>query len=97
MSILSYATFSPSIAIAQQEVVKTLDEIVIIGTRRQGRTAVETAVPVDVFNRPVITAWPASWVAVCFRSVIALYDALFLTPPPAQAVPLAHPLPRSFP
>ena len=39
MSILSYATFSPSIAIAQQEVVKTLDEIVIIGTRRQGRTA----------------------------------------------------------
>ena len=31
--------------------VKTLDEIVIVGTRRQGRTAVETAVPIDVFTR----------------------------------------------
>ena len=42
---------SPGIAIAQQEVVSTFDEIVIVGTRRQGRTAIETAVPVDVFNQ----------------------------------------------
>ena len=38
-------------AFAQQEVVDTLEEVVVVGTRRQGRTAVETAVPVDVFNR----------------------------------------------
>jgi iron complex outermembrane receptor protein len=32
-------------------VVKTVDEIVIVGTRRKGRAAVQAAVPVDVFNR----------------------------------------------
>ena len=36
---------------AQEEVVATLDEIVVVGTRRKGRTAIETAVPIDVFNR----------------------------------------------
>ena len=30
---------------------ETLDEIIIVGTRRQGRTATNTPVPVDVFNR----------------------------------------------
>ncbi len=45
------AALAPCNAIAQQEVVKSVDEIVIVGTRRQGRTAIETAVPVDVFNR----------------------------------------------
>ena len=33
-------------AIAQDEVVETLDEIVVVGTRRKGRTAIETAVPI---------------------------------------------------
>jgi iron complex outermembrane receptor protein len=45
------AALAPCDAIAQQEVVSTLDEVVVVGTRRQGRTAVETPVPVDVFNR----------------------------------------------
>ena len=45
------AALAPCNAIAQQEVVETLDEIVIVGTRRKGRTAIETAVPVDVFNQ----------------------------------------------
>jgi len=30
---------------------ETLDEIIIVGSRRQGRTATNTPVPVDVFNR----------------------------------------------
>ena len=30
---------------------ETLDEIIIVGTRRQGRTATNTPGPVDVFNR----------------------------------------------
>ncbi|NOX67613.1 MAG: TonB-dependent receptor [Gammaproteobacteria bacterium] len=34
--------------------VKTLDEVVIVGTRRKDRTAFETAVPVDVFNRQAL-------------------------------------------
>jgi iron complex outermembrane receptor protein len=45
------AALAPSNAIAQQEVVETLDEIVVVGTRRKDRSAVETAVPIDVFNR----------------------------------------------
>ncbi len=50
-SMFVVAALAPCNAIAQQEVVKTLDEIVIVGTRRKDRTAIETAVPVDVFNR----------------------------------------------
>lgn len=45
------AALAPCNAIAQQEVVKSLDEIVTVGTRRKDRSAIETAVPVDVFNR----------------------------------------------
>ncbi len=51
MSLVVLAALAPSITIAQQEVDETLDEVVVVGTRRQGRIAVETAVPVDVFNR----------------------------------------------
>ena len=50
-SMFVVAALAPCNAIAQQEVVETLDEIVVVGTRRQGRTAVESAVPVDVFNQ----------------------------------------------
>jgi len=49
--MISVVALAPCDAIAQQEVVNTLEEVVVVGTRRQGRTAVETAVPVDVFNR----------------------------------------------
>jgi iron complex outermembrane receptor protein len=45
------ATLAPCYAIAQQEVIEASEEVVVIGTRREGRTAVETAVPVDVFDR----------------------------------------------
>ncbi len=50
-SVILLAALAPCDAFAQQEVVNTLEEVVVVGTRRQGRTAVETAVPVDVFNR----------------------------------------------
>lgn len=50
-STISVAVLAPCDAIAQQEAADTLDEVVVVGTRRKGRTAVETAVPVDVFNR----------------------------------------------
>ena len=54
-TLLVLAVFSPRNAVAQQEVVRTaLDEIVVTGTRRKGRTAVETAVPVDVFNQEAL-------------------------------------------
>jgi len=45
------AALSPGFAIAQQEVDETLDDIIVVGTRRAGRTASNTPVPVDVFNR----------------------------------------------
>ena len=50
-SMFVAGALAPCNAIAQQEVVQSLDEIVIVGTRRSGRTVVETAVPVDVFDR----------------------------------------------
>jgi len=50
-SVFVAAALAPCNAIAQQEVVRFVDEVVVVGTRRKGRTAVETAVPVDVFNR----------------------------------------------
>jgi iron complex outermembrane receptor protein len=53
-SLFVIAALAPCNALAQQEIVRTLDEIVIIGTRRKDRTAVETAVPVDVFNREAL-------------------------------------------
>jgi len=45
-SMFVVAAFAPCNALAQQEVVNTLEEVVVVGTRRQGRTAVESAVPV---------------------------------------------------
>lgn len=43
----------PGVASAQQEAGadEPLEEIVTIGTRREGRTAVDTAVPIDVFGQ----------------------------------------------
>lgn len=50
-SIFAFGTLTPCLASAQQEVDATLDEIIIVGTRRQGRTTTNTPVPVDLFNR----------------------------------------------
>ncbi len=42
----------PTVAVAQQGADdEAVEEIVTIGTRRQGRTAIDTAVPIDVFNQ----------------------------------------------
>ncbi|MFQ5982645.1 MAG: TonB-dependent receptor plug domain-containing protein, partial [Woeseiaceae bacterium] len=49
-SVIAVGTLSPCASIAQDEVDVTIDEIIIVGTRRQGRTAIDTPVPVDVFN-----------------------------------------------
>ena len=42
----------PAVSVAQQSGAdEAVEEIVTIGTRRQGRTAIDTAVPIDVFNQ----------------------------------------------
>ena len=42
----------PATSVAQQSGAdEAVEEIVTIGTRRQGRTAIDTAVPIDVFNQ----------------------------------------------
>ncbi len=48
---MPYAALPPCAAIAQDELDQTLEEIIVVGTRRQGRTAVNSAVPVDIFNQ----------------------------------------------
>jgi iron complex outermembrane receptor protein len=71
-------------------VVRTLDEIVITGTRRKGRTAVETAVPVDVFNRQDIDAVSSDDMLDIIRTLVPAFNvqrfaiddgATFVRPP----------------
>ena len=85
------AAFAPGNAKAQQEVVRTpFDEIVIVGTRRQGRTSVETAVPVDVFNREAIDSVPSDDMLDIIRTLVPSFQvqryasndgATFIRPP----------------
>jgi hypothetical protein len=84
------AAFAPCNAIAQQEVVETLEEVVVVGTRRQGRTAVETAVPVDVFNRQDIDAVSSEDMLDIIRTLVPSFNvqrwaindgATFVRPP----------------
>jgi len=84
------AALAPCNAIAQQEVVRTLDEIVITGTRRKGRTAVETAVPVDVFNRQALDSVSSDDMLDIIRTLVPSFNvqrfaindgATFVRPP----------------
>jgi iron complex outermembrane receptor protein len=50
-SILTYAVLPPGIAMAQDAADEVMEEVVTIGSRRTGRTDVDTAVPIDVFNQ----------------------------------------------
>lgn len=50
-SVFACATISADVAFAQEGVDKALDEIIVVGTRRRDRTAVDTPVPVDVFSQ----------------------------------------------
>ncbi len=49
--LLAFIALPVGVAVAQDGAEQTVEEIVTIGTRRQGRTAVDTAVPIDVFNQ----------------------------------------------
>jgi iron complex outermembrane receptor protein len=40
----------PPDALAREEVNRTLEEIVVVGTRREGRTVTNSPVPIDVFR-----------------------------------------------
>jgi len=89
-SIVVIAALAPCKAIAQQEVVRTFDEIVITGTRRKGRTAVETAVPVDVFNREALDSVSSDDMLDIIRTLVPSFQvqrfaiadgATFVRPP----------------
>ncbi len=84
------ALLAPCDAIAQQEVTETLEEVVVVGTRRQGRTAVETAVPVDVFNRQHIDSVSSDDMLEIIRTLVPSFNvqrfaindgATFVRPP----------------
>ena len=49
--VLAFVALPAGVAVAQQGADEAVEEIVTIGTRREGRTAVDTAVPIDVFNQ----------------------------------------------
>jgi len=89
-STLVVAALAPCDAIAQQEVVSTLEEVVVVGTRRQGRTAVETAVPGDVFNRQDIDSVSSDDMLDIIRTLVPSFQvqrypiddgATFVRPP----------------
>ena len=84
------AALAPCDAFAQREVVNTLEEVVVVGTRRQGRTAVETAVPVDVFNRQDIDSVSSDDMLDIIRTLVPSFQvqrfpiddgATFVRPP----------------
>jgi len=89
-SLFMVASLAPCHAIAQQEVVSTLEEVVVVGTRRQGRTNVETAVPVDVFNRQDIDSVSSDDMLDIIRTLVPSFQvqrfpiddgATFVRPP----------------
>ena len=89
-SMISVAALAPCDAIAQQEAVDALEEVVVVGTRRQGRTAVETAVPVDVFNRQDIDSVSSDDMLDIIRTLVPSFQverypiddgATFVRPP----------------
>ena len=49
--ILAFVALPAGVAVAQEGADDTVEEIVTIGTRVKGRTAIDTAVPIDVFNQ----------------------------------------------
>ncbi|MEM9396639.1 MAG: TonB-dependent receptor [Pseudomonadota bacterium] len=58
-SLVTLAVFladAPCVSAAENEVLSTLEEVVVVGTRRDNRTAIDTPVPVDVFNRENINS-----------------------------------------
>jgi iron complex outermembrane receptor protein len=84
------ATLAPSGATAQQQGAETLDEVVVVGTRRQGRTAIETAVPVDVFDRQAIDSVSSDDMLDIIRTLVPSFQvqrypindgATFIRPP----------------
>jgi len=92
-SMFVVAVLVPFNAFAQQEVVKTfeeIEEIVVIGTRRKDRTAVETAVPVDVFNRQALDSVSSDDMLDILRTLVPSFQvqryaiadgATFVRPP----------------
>jgi iron complex outermembrane receptor protein len=89
-SITLIAAISPREAIAQQEIVSTFEEIVVVGTRRQGRTAIETPVPIDVFNRQDIDSVSSDDMLDIIRTLVPSFQverypindgATFVRPP----------------
>ena len=88
--MIPVAALVPCGAFAQQEVVNSLEEVVVVGTRRQGRTAVETAVPVDVFNRQDIDSVSSDDMLDIIRTLVPSFQvqrfpindgATFVRPP----------------
>ena len=87
---MSLVALAPCTAFAQQEITETLEEVVVIGTRRQGRTNVETAVPIDVFNRQDIDAVSSDDMLDIIRTLVPAFNvqryaisdgATFVRPP----------------
>lgn len=50
-SVLALGAVPTTVVAQGADADEALEEIVTIGTRRQGRTAIDTAVPIDVFNQ----------------------------------------------
>ena len=85
-----FGAAAPRSAIAQQAGAETLEEVVVVGTRRQGRTAVETAVPVDVFDRQDIDSVSSDDMLDIIRTLVPSFQvqryaindgATFVRPP----------------
>ena len=81
----------PTVASAQQSGAnEQVEEIVTIGTRREGRTAVDTAVPIDVFNQEDLESVSSSDLIDVVKTLVPSFNvsreaindgATFIRPP----------------
>ena len=87
---LAAALAPQTVAAQEEEVTSAFEEIVVLGTRRQGRTAIETAVPVDVFNRQDIDSVSSEDMVDVIRTLVPAFQvqqypindgATFVRPP----------------
>lgn len=80
----------PATSVAQEGADEAVEEVVTIGTRRAGRTALDTAVPIDVFNQEELDSVSSDDMVDIVRTLVPSFNvsrqpisdgASFIRPP----------------
>ena len=72
--ILAFVALPGGVAVAQQDADEAVEEIITIGTRVRGRTVVDTAVPIDVFNQEDIDSVASDDLIDIIRTLVPSFN-----------------------